>query len=336
MADAQAMSGAERAAVLLLGLGEDAAASVLQHLNPMEVQNVGEAMSAVTSVSSDKLASVVGEFTETLAEGHNDVIGGEDFVRKLLYSALPEDKARSMLSRILQANNPEGLEALKWMESGAVAALIKDEHPQICAVVLMSLEGEHAAEVLELLPESKRPEILIRVANLEAINPSALEELNEMMQKQLAESSFQSDSRIDGIRTAASILNYVASASEDHIMGAIAEADEDLCDQIREKMIIFDNLLALSDKDMQRMLREIETESLVLALKGAEDNLKSRFLSNMSRRAAEMLEEDIEVRGPVRLSEVENAQKEILNLAARLADEGEVSFGNKGAEEEYV
>lgn len=336
MADAQALSGAERAAVFLLGLGEEAAAAVLQHLNPKEVQNVGEAMSSVDSVSSEKLATVVGEFTETLASGGSDIIGGEEYVRKLLYSALPEDKAKSMLSRILQANNPSGLEALKWMESGAVAQLIKDEHPQICAVVLMSLEGEHAADVLQMLPEHKRAEVLIRVANLDSINPSALDELNEMMQKQLAESNFQSESQIDGVRTAASILNYLGSAVEESVLSAIEEADEDLCDQIREKMIIFDNLISLSDKDMQRMLREIETESLVLALKGAEDNMKNRFFSNMSRRAAEMLQEDIEIRGPVRLSEVENAQKEILNLAARLADEGEVSFGKQGEEDEYV
>lgn len=335
MADA-AMSGAERAAVLLLGLGEEAAAAVLKHLNPMEVQNVGEALSSVSTVSSDKLATVVGEFTETVQQGGKDLIGSEEYVRKVLYSALGEDKAKSMLGRILQANNPSGLEALKWMESDRVASLIRDEHPQICAVVLMSLEGEHAAEVLQLLPPEKRPEIMIRVANLDTINPNALDELNDMMQKQLAEKSYSSSSRIDGIRTAAGILNFVNSDAEEMMMTAIEETDEDLCEKIREKMIIFDNLMSLNDKDMQRMLREIETESLVLALKGAEENLRNRFFSNMSRRAAEMLQEDIEIRGPVRLSEVEHAQKEILNLAARLADEGEVSFGKAGGEEEYV
>ncbi len=330
------MSGAERAAVLLLGLGEEAAAAVLKHLNPMEVQNVGEALSSVSTVSSDKLATVVGEFTETVQQGGKDLIGSEEYVRKVLYSALGEDKAKSMLGRILQANNPSGLEALKWMESDRVASLIRDEHPQICAVVLMSLEGEHAAEVLQLLPPEKRPEIMIRVANLDTINPNALDELNDMMQKQLAEKSYSSSSRIDGIRTAAGILNFVNSDAEEMMMTAIEETDEDLCEKIREKMIIFDNLMSLNDKDMQRMLREIETESLVLALKGAEENLRNRFFSNMSRRAAEMLQEDIEIRGPVRLSEVEHAQKEILNLAARLADEGEVSFGKAGGEEEYV
>ena len=335
MADA-AMSGAERAAVLLLGLGEEAAAAVLKHLNPMEVQNVGEALSSVSTVSSDKRATVVGEFTETVQQGGKDLIGSEEYVRKVLYSALGEDKAKSMLGRILQANNPSGLEALKWMESDRVASLIRDEHPQICAVVLMSLEGEHAAEVLQLLPPEKRPEIMIRVANLDTINPNALDELNDMMQKQLAEKSYSSSSRIDGIRTAAGILNFVNSDAEEMMMTAIEETDEDLCEKIREKMIIFDNLMSLNDKDMQRMLREIETESLVLALKGAEENLRNRFFSNMSRRAAEMLQEDIEIRGPVRLSEVEHAQKEILNLAARLADEGEVSFGKAGGEEEYV
>ena len=335
MADQQTMSGTERAAIFLLGLGEEAAAAVLQHLDPMEVQNVGEAMTAMSSVSSDKIATVVGEFSEAITSGSSAVVGTEEYIRKILHQALGEDKAKSMLSRILQARNPSGMEALKWMEPGAVAALIRDEHPQICAVVLMSLEGEHAAAVLKELPPGKHPEIMLRLANLDSINPNVLEDLNEMMEHQLAETDLSTKSRIDGVKSAAHILNFVRSDMEGAILDALEEADGSLCEAIREKMIIFENLLQLSDKDMQRMLREIETEYLVLALKGSEESMRARFFNNMSRRAAEMLKEDIEFRGPVRLSEVETAQKEILNLAARLAEEGEITFGNKG-EEEYV
>lgn len=329
------MSGAERAAVFLLSLGEEAAASVLRQLDPMEVQNVGEAMTTLSTVSSEKIALVVGEFTETVASGATNLVGSDDYISRVLHEALGEDKAKSMLSRILRVKDPQGLEALKWMEAGAVAALIKDEHPQICAIVLLSLEGEHAAQILKELPEDKRPEVMMRVANLDAINPGALEELNDMMQKQLAEGTFTSDARVDGIRTAANILNFVGSDIENTVLDSIQESDEEMCDFIREKMFIFENLMSLSDREMQRMLREIETESLVLALKGSEESMRNKFYNNMSRRAAEMLKEDIQIRGPVRLSEVEGAQKEILNTAARLADEGEISFG-KSSDDEYV
>ncbi len=329
------MTGAERAAVFLLSLGEEAAASVLRQLNPMEVQNVGEAMTNLNTVSPEKIANVVGDFTETVRSGATNLVGSDDYIKRVLHEALGEDKAKSMLSRILQAQNPQGLEALKWMEPGAVSALIKDEHPQICAIVLLSLEGEHAAQVLKQLPEDKRPEIMLRVANLNSINPGALDELNEMMQKQLADSTFTSNSEVDGIRTAANILNFLGSDMEASILDAIQENDEEMSDFIREKMFIFENLMVLSDRELQRMLREVDTENLVLALKGSEEAIRNKFYNNMSRRASEMLREDIDMRGPVKLSEVEGAQKEILNTAARLADEGEISFGDKG-DEEYV
>ncbi len=329
------MTGAERAAVFLLSLGEEAAASVLRQLNPMEVQNVGEAMTTLNTVSPEKIANVVGDFTETVRSGSTNLVGSDDYIKRVLHDALGEDKAKSMLSRILQAQNPQGLEALKWMEPGAVSALIKDEHPQICAIVLLSLEGEHAAQVLKQLPEEKRPEIMLRVANLDSINPGALDELNEMMQKQLADSTFTSNSEVDGVRTAANILNFLGTDMETSILDAIQENNEEMSDSIREKMFIFENLMVLSDRELQRMLREVDTENLVLALKGSEESVRNKFYNNMSRRASEMLREDIDMRGPVKLSEVEGAQKEILNTAARLADEGEISFGDKG-DEEYV
>ena len=253
----------------------------------------------------------------------------------MLHSALGDDKAKSMLGRILQSQNPKGLDALKWMAASAVAAMLKDEHPQICAIVLLSLEAEHAAQVLKRLSAEKRPEVIMRVASLDAINPDALEELNELMQPQLTASANATQSKVDGIRTAAKILNHLESQYESDILESIDDMDEQMGGVIREKMFIFENLSALEDRDLQRLLREIETEHLVLSLKAAEESLREKFYSNMSRRAAEMLREDIQLRGPVRLAEVEVAQKEILTVAARLADEGEITFGNKGGEE-YV
>jgi len=329
------MSGAERAAVFLFSLGEESAASVLKHLDPLEVQNVGEAMSELSSVSTDKIAKVVGEFTETVTNGDQAIVGTEDYIRRMLKNALGEDKAKSMLGRILQSQNPKGLDALKWMEASAVAAMLKDEHPQICAIVLLSLDAEHASEVLKMLSKQKRPEIVMRVANLSTINPDALEELNELMQNQLTDSANSLTSKVDGIRTAAQILNYMDSGNEDEILNSIEEMDDEIVDSIREKMFIFENLSDLGDKEMQRLLREVETEHLVLSLKAAEEGLREKFYNNMSRRAAEMLQEDIQMRGPVKVSEVEVAQKEILNIAARLADEGEIAFGTK-SDDEYV
>jgi len=334
MVDEQQISGVERAAIFLLSLGEDSAASILRHLDPMEVQNVGEAMAGLNAVSTEKVTQVVGDFTRTLMSGSQAISGTDEYIKRMLYQALGEDKAKSMLGRILQSET-RGLEAMKWMEAKAVAQILKDEHPQICAIVLLSLESEHSAEVLKLLPSAKRPEIMMRVASLDAINPDALDELDEMMQKQLVDTANSSRSNVDGVRIAAQILNHMDSNAENEIMESIEGLDKDMSLEIRDKMFIFENLAMLDNKDMQRLLRETETDYLVLSLKAAEEGLRDKFYNNMSRRAADMLREDIQLLGPVKLSEVETAQKEILNVAARLASEGDIAFGHK-SDDEYV
>jgi len=334
MVDEQQISGVERAAIFLLSLGEDSAASILRHLDPMEVQNVGEAMAGLNAVSTEKVTQVVGDFTRTLMSGSQAISGTDEYIKRMLYQALGEDKAKSMLGRILQSET-RGLEAMKWMEAKAVAQILKDEHPQICAIVLLSLESEHSAEVLKLLPSAKRPEIMMRVASLDAINPDALDELDEMMQKQLVDTANSSRSNVDGVRIAAQILNHMDSNAENEIMESIEGLDKDMSLEIRDKMFIFENLAMLDNKDMQRLLRETETDYLVLSLKAAEEGLRDKFYNNMSRRAADMLREDIQLLGPVKLSEVETAQKEILNVAARLAAEGDIAFGHK-SDDEYV
>ncbi|XOV88294.1 MAG: flagellar motor switch protein FliG [Pseudomonadota bacterium] len=335
MPEATEMSGAERAAIFLLGLGEESAAAVLRHLDPREVQNVGEAMTRLASVSADKLASVVGELTDSLQRSAGTIAGTEDYMRRVLHDALGEDKARNMLGRILQSQSPKGLESLKWMEPRAVANILREEHPQICAIVLMSLDADQSAQILALLPAEKRPEIVMRVAGLDMVNQSALDELDELMKNQLAAHRAPPPSRVDGIRAAAQILNHLNSDAETLILEDIESADEAMSEAIREQMFIFENLVMLSDKDMQRLLREVETETLVISLKGAEDAVRQRFLGNMSKRAAELLKEDIDMRGPVKLSDVESCHKEMLAIAARLADDGEISLGKDG-DEEYV
>lgn len=330
------MSGAERAAVFLLGLGEEAAAAVLRHLDPKEVQNVGAAMTTLSSVSNEKIASVVDELNESIKSSQGQISGNEDYVKRVLHDALGEQKARSMLGRILTAQNPKGLETLKWMEPKAVANLLKDEHPQICAIVMMSLDPDQSAQILALLPEEKRAEVVVRVAELDTVNPGALEELDELMRNQLTERTRAPSSKVDGIRTAAQILNFMNTDTEAAILEQISEVNESLTESIRDQMFIFENLMALEDKDMQRLLREVETETLVLSLKGTEESLRVKFFSNMSKRAAELLKEDIEMRGPVKLSDVETAQKEMLTIAARLSDDGEISLGRQGGDEEYV
>ena len=335
MASEQSMSGAEKAAVFLLSIGEESAASVLRHLDPMEVQNVGAAMTRLSNVTSEKVTEIVGSFVGEVREGSNALSGNEDYMKKMLHQALGEDKAKSMLGRILHSQDATGLDALKWMEPHAVAGILEDEHPQICAVVLLSLDEEQSAEVLKLMPEDSRAEIVMRIANVDSINPDILGELDELLHKQVSEEPAPNKATIDGIRMAAQILTHMDSSSEGLIMDSLEQIDEVVCESIREKMFIFENLMALDDREIQRLLREVETESLVLSLKGTEEYVRERFFGNMSKRAAEMLREDIELRGPIKLSEVEAAQKEILTIAARLAEEGEIQFGTK-EEDDYV
>ncbi len=328
------MSGVERAAVFLLSLGEENAAAVLKHLDPSQVQNVGAAISNLSSVTTEKKATVIDEFTSSVQET-SALAGSEQYVRNMLNHALGPDKAKSMLGRILQDHSRKGLDTLKWMDPASVSSILKDEHPQICAIVMLSLEPEQSAQILKLIEKEKRSDIMIRIAGLDSVKPDALEELDDLIGRQLLQKNVASSSKVDGIRGAAEILNFLDSNSESEILEEIEESDETLSDAIREKMFIFENLLVLDDKDMQRLLREVETESLVIALKGTEQAVRVHFFSNMSKRAAELLKDDIEMRGPLKLSEVETAQKEVLNIAARLADEGEISMRSSG-DDEYV
>lgn len=327
--------GVERAAILLMSLGETAASEVLKHMEPKEVQNVGAAMSQLNNVTRGQVSSVLEDFCSTVQEETGLGLGTDEYVRSVLKKALGNDKADNIIDRILQGGNTKGLETLKWMDSRAVAEVIRLEHPQIIAIVLSYLEPDQAAEVLALFSDKIRVDVLMRIATLDGIQPAALNELNDIMEKQFTGQSNVKSSSVGGVKAAANILNFLDSSLEAELMDGVKEVDADLGQNIQDLMFVFDNLNAVDDRDIQTILREISSESLVMALKGTDDDLKDKILRNMSKRAAEMLRDDLEAKGPVRLSEVEGAQKEILSVARRLADAGDISLGGSGGEE-YV
>lgn len=335
--NAEDLNGAMRAAVFLLSLGEDAAANVLKHMEPREVQSVGRAMAELNTVSSDNLSTVIQDFLQTLstesAVGNNPA----SYVRSTLNRALGETKGTRMANRILQGKDFKGMDTLKWMDAESVAMILKHEHPQICAIVLSALDGDHAAEVLSFMPVEGIPDIMMRVANLDQIHPKALAELDDLLQRQVVEASPVPPEKVEGKRIAADIIGLLDSNVEAEVLDRITEEDEVMGNEIRDLMFIFDNLLALTDRHMQRLLQEeeISPDKLVIALKGASDEMKTKITTNMSSRASEALLEDLELKGPVRLSEVEDVQKEIIQVALRLSTDGEIALGGKGGEE-YV
>jgi flagellar motor switch protein FliG len=329
------LTGANRAAILLMSLGEQAASEVLKHMSPKEVQTIGMAMAQLTNITRGQVDTVLDQFYTTVEEETGLALGTDEYVRNVLVKALGQDKADNLIDRILQGANTKGLETLKWMDPRAVSEIIRLEHPQIIAIVLSYLDPDQAAEVLSLFPERVRIDVVMRIATLDGIQPAALNELNEIMERQFSGNSNLKSSSVGGLKAAANILNFMDSTLEGEIMDNIKEMDTDLGQNIQDLMFVFDNLNEVDDRDIQTILREISSESLVLALKGAEEGLKDKIFKNMSKRAAEMLRDDLEAKGPVRLSEVETAQKEILAVARRLADAGDIQLGGSGGEE-YV
>ncbi|MDH5834947.1 flagellar motor switch protein FliG [Luteimonas kalidii] len=331
MADprAEPLSGVQRAAIVLLSLGEQQAAEVLKHMGAKEVQKLGLAMTSVGGVSRESVARVFDEFVDVLAQPTGLGSGADDYVRAVLTQALGEDRASSLIDRILHGRNTSGLDTLKWMEPRAIAELVRNEHPQIIAIVMAHLDGDQAAEVLKCLAERVRVDVLLRLATLDGIPPHALNELNEVMARQFAGNQNIKSSSVGGVKVAANILNFMDSGQDEVLLGAIGEVDGELGTRIRDLMFVFDNLAEIDDRAMQAVLREISSEQLALALRGAEARVREKITGNMSQRAAEILIEDMEARGPVRLAEVETAQKEILAVVRRMADNGDIQLAAK-------
>jgi flagellar motor switch protein FliG len=330
----QTRTGTERAAILLLTLGEQEAAQVLKHMGAKEVQRIGTAMSKLANVSREEVHSVIAQFSQSVESETSVGVGTDEFLRKVLVDALGQDKAASIIDRINIGRSTKGLEALKWMDARAVAELIRLEHPQIIAIVLAYLDPDQSAEVLTHLPANMRSDIVVRVATLDGVQPSALNELDDIMEKQFAGKSSAKTSSMGGAKAAANIINLLEPSQEGLIMEQITKADQALGARIQDLIFVFDNLLELDDRSMQELMRQVPSDRLLLALKGADDALKEKIFKNMSQRASEMLKDDLEAKGPVRISEVEGAQREILQIARKLADAGAIALGNKG--EAYV
>jgi len=322
--------GIKKSAIFLMTLGEQEAASVIKLLGPKEVQRLGETMSALQNISRIEIENIVSEFCNE-AEGRT-ALGQDsaDYIRKVLTSALGDEKAASLIERILHGGDTSGIEGLKWMDAPSVAELIKNEHPQIIATILVHLERDQASEILSLFAERLRNDTLLRIATLDSIQPDALRELNDVLTKLLSGSNSIRKTAMGGVRAAAEMLNFVPTAQETSVIDNIKQYDEDLAQRIMDEMFVFDNLIDIDDHGIQLLLREVQSESLIIALKGAQEELRTKIFKNMSQRAAEALREDLESKGPVRVSEVEAEQKEILKVVRQLVDDGQIVLGGKG------
>ncbi|MBN9461006.1 MAG: flagellar motor switch protein FliG [Burkholderiales bacterium] len=327
--------GLHDSAILLMALGEDAAADVFRHLAPKEVQRLGEAMSRTRTTSRERLQSVLDRFHSDAGDLSTLVEDTDEYIRSVLQRALGEDKAGLLIERILQGGDVSGIESLKWMDPQSVAELIRNEHPQIIASILVHLERDQASAVLMQLTERLRHDVMVRIATLDGIQPNALRELNDVLMKVLAGGEKLKRKKLGGTKAAAEILNFFGGSNETAVLDAIREHDADLAQRIADQMFTFEDLNHLDDRAIQLLLREVQNESLIVALKGADGELRERVFRNMSQRAAETMREDLESKGPVRLSEVEAEQKEILKIVRRLADEGQIALGG-GGEDAFV
>lgn len=335
MANELNLKGAERAAIFLLGVGEEAATEVMRHMSAKEVQQVGEAMATISKLTNAQVESVLADFHEDSAEINPLGLEAPDFTRRVMTSALGQDKAQNILSQVLEKpDEHNGVEALQWMAPKAIAEVLEEEHPQIAATVMTQLYDEQAAKVLELLPDDMRKDVILRIARMEELDPRAMEELDRVLESQLGKLQRTPPRKVMGPDNLAAILNATGSELEQEMLEALTSVDEELSDDVKEKMFIFDNLMQLDDRGFQRLVREVAQENLLTALKGVDEVLAERFFKNMSERAAEILREDMEASGPVKLADVEVAQKEIVRTAKKLADDGELMMGK--AARDYV
>jgi flagellar motor switch protein FliG len=327
--------GVEDAAIFLMSLGEEEASEVFKHLAPKEVQALGEAIAKMKSIPRERFDAVLTRFTSVAAEQSMLVTDTDEYVKTVLRKALGDDKANLLIDRILQGSDISGIESLKWMDAISVAELLRNEHPQIVAAILVHLDYEQVAGVLKCFTERQRNEVLIRIATLDGIQPSALKDLNEVMSKVLAGGDKMRKASLGGVKAAAEVINMMGSSVETAVLDYIREADNELAQKIMDNMFTFDDLEKIDDRGIQALLKEVQSESLVIALKGATPEMRERIFRNMSTRAAETLREDLESRGPIRVSEVEAEQKEMLKIVRRLADEGQIVLGG-GADDDFL
>ena len=326
-AEMAAMTSTQRAAVLMLLLGEEQAADIIKYLSPKEVQALGAAMVAAADLSQEAVNVVLDQFVDLLKKQTSLSLGNTDYVEKVMRRALGDDKAASVLGRILPGQGTKGLEILSWMDARSIAEMIRGEHPQVVAIILSLLESQVAADVLIYLPGDSRPEIMQRVASLDTVQPSAMAELEAIMKMQFSKNSSAKSSSFGGIEAAAKIMNSTKTELENSIMMGLSEIDPDLMQKIQDNMFTFENLVTVDNKGIQVLMRNVEPDQLMVALKGASEEVVARFMDNMSERARGMFRDDMEAKGPVRLADVEEAQKKIMRTARKLSDSGELMLG---------
>ncbi|KTD16467.1 flagellar motor switch protein FliG [Legionella jordanis] len=327
------MDGIERAAILLLGMGEKNAAEVLKHLEPRQVQKVGMAISTMSSVSKAKMQGVLGEFLNAIEDQTSLTVDAENYLRTVLINALGEENAMPFIDRILVSDKDSGLNRLKWLDARLIADVIRNEHPQIIATILIHLDSEQSAEVVSYFSSEKRAEVLLRMCTIDTVKPEAISELGHVIERQLSGQKMGKTASAGGIKSVADVINFLEGSVENDVLERIEEWDVELCEKIKDKMFVFENLVEMDNRSVQTLLRDVSTEQLMLALKGTTEPVKDKIFSNMSKRAADLLRDDLEMQGPVKVSEVEKAQREILAIARSLAEEGKIALGAKGGEE---
>lgn len=327
------MDGIERAAIFLLSIGEKNASEVLKHLEPRQVQKVGMAMSTMNSVSKAKMQNVMIDFISAIGDQTSLTVDTENYLRAVLIEALGEEKATPFIDRILVSDKDSGLNRLKWLDGRLIADVIRNEHPQIIATILIHLDSEQSAEVVSYFSTEKRAEVLLRMCNIDTVKPEAISELGRVIEKQLSGQKVGKSASVGGIKTVADVINFLDGTMEEEVLERIKDWDEELSDKIRDKMFVFENLTEMDDRSVQTLLRDVTSEQLKLALKGTTETTKEKIFTNMSKRAADLLRDDIEVQGPVKVSDVEKAQRDILAIARNLAEDGKIALGSKGGDE---
>ena len=328
--------GILKSAVLMLALGENEAAEVMKYLGPKEVQKLGAAMATMKSVAREQVEGAVTDFLAIAEQSSDFGLDSDEYIRSVLTKALGDDKASGVLDRILQNRDSSGIESLKWMDAQTVAELILNEHPQIIATILVHLDADHASTILGVFTERLRQDVMLRIATLDGVQPTALKELNDVLAKLLSGNESLKKKSMGGVKVAAEIMNYLNGETEAALMEGLKSYDEDLAQKIMDTMFVFDDIIEIDDKGIQTMLREVQSETLIVALKGTTAEMREKIFKNMSSRAAEMMRDDLESKGPVKLSEVEAQQKQMLQIVRRLADEGQIMLGGKGGDDQYV
>jgi flagellar motor switch protein FliG len=325
----RALTGQMKAAILLRSLGEDSAAEVMRHLDPRDIRKIGQYMAEISNISREEEEEVIKEF-KTAAESGEVGFEGKEYIKSILTKALGQEKAKRILETIAKTNYP-GIDSLKWLDPKAVADVIRTEHPQTIAVILAHLDPDHGSEVLSRLPELMRADVALRLATMEDVQPEVLQHLSDVLQEAFRVGG-PTGQALGGAQVVAEMLTLVDKAVEEHILGKIADRDPVLAENIRSLMFVFDDLVKVDDRSLQELLKEISKDDLPLALKAANEAVRLKFFRNMSSRASQMLQEDMEARGPVKLSDAERAQQNILKLCRKLEGEGRISLAGGGDE----